>query len=214
MDAIRGRHVARIQRGVDQRQPQSLAGGLLQPVIALVPPAPQVDDGLDPAPGPAGQLSGRRLVLKNNLDAETAEKYRTTLERAGARVHVEAMSPPATATPPAERLPAVEEQTVEEVELAPPPDEPSWTRRTAQAAGSQSPPAVPRDLYAAAFMDVVAPDFTLARTGSDVQDPKPAPVAPALDLSRLSLAPVGSDMGQVAKPQAAPAPDTSHLKVL
>ncbi|HXR02669.1 MAG TPA: hypothetical protein VN798_20035, partial [Pseudomonas sp.] len=30
-------------------------------------------------------FSGRRLVLKNNLDQAAAEKYRATLERAGAR---------------------------------------------------------------------------------------------------------------------------------
>ena len=31
-------------------------------------------------------FSGRRIVIKNNLDAAGAEKYRVTLERAGARV--------------------------------------------------------------------------------------------------------------------------------
>ncbi|ERI51569.1 hypothetical protein N878_22170, partial [Pseudomonas sp. EGD-AK9] len=49
-------------------------------------------------------FSGRRIVIKNNLDAAGAEKYRATLERAGARVEVVAMDRP-----------------VEEVELAPPP---------------------------------------------------------------------------------------------
>jgi hypothetical protein len=159
-------------------------------------------------------LSGRRLVLKNNLDAETAEKYRSTMERAGARVQVVAMAP------------VVEEQVLEEVELAPPPDEPTWTRKTAPSGGTTSrqpepseqpvPQDVngPRDVYAAAFVDVVAPDFKLARPGSDMQDPKPAPVAPLLDLSGLSLAPAGSDMGQAPRPKARPAPDTSHLKVI
>lgn len=159
-------------------------------------------------------LSGRRLVMKNNLDAETAEKYRATMERAGARVQVVAMAP------------AVEEQLMEEVELAPPPDEPTWTRRTAPSGGTanlQPEPPVQagpqdnkgaRDVYAAAFVDVVAPDFKLARPGSDMQDPKPAPVAPSLDLSGLSLAPAGSDMGQAPRPKARPAPDTSHLKVI
>ncbi|RRV06823.1 hypothetical protein EGJ27_13785 [Pseudomonas sp. v388] len=153
-------------------------------------------------------LSGRRLVLKNNLDADIAEKYRATMERAGARVQVVAMTP------------AVQEQVMEEVELAPPPDEPTWTRKTAPAGRTALPrvepaeQAGPRDVYAAAFVDVVAPDFELARPGSDMQDPKPAPLAPNLDLSGLSLAPAGSDMGQAPKPKARPAPDTSHLKVV
>lgn len=147
-------------------------------------------------------LSGRRLVLKNSLDAATAEKYRATMERAGARVQVVAMAP------------TVEEAFMEEVELAPPPDEPSWAKKTASADRPTQQASEPRDLYAAAFVDVVAPDYSLARVGSDMQDPKPAPVAPALDLSRLSLAPAGSDMGQAARPQSGTVPDVSHLEVL
>lgn len=149
-------------------------------------------------------MSGRRLVLKNNLDAQTAEKYRATMERAGARVKVVAMTP-------------VEEHPMEEVELAPPPDEPTWTRKAAAAApvgSSAVDNPGPRDAYAAAFMDVVAPDFTLARAGSDLQDPRPEPVAPRLDLSGLTLAPAGSDMGQMSRPRTAPVPDTSHLKMV
>ncbi|HFH2600327.1 TPA: hypothetical protein ACGJPX_005677, partial [Pseudomonas aeruginosa] len=37
--------------------------------------------------------------------------------------------------------------------------------------------------------------------------------APKLDLSRFSVAPVGSDMGQARSEPAAPAPDTSHLRL-
>jgi hypothetical protein len=46
-----------------------------------------------------------------------------------------------------------------------------------------------------------------------VQDDKPSPVAPALDLSQFSLAPVGSDMGEAKKAPAGPPPDISHLKL-
>lgn len=144
-------------------------------------------------------FSGRRLVLKNNLDKVAAEKYRATLERAGARVEVVDMQLP-----------------MEEVELAPPPDERGYWPVTA---GSVSKPALrpgrlqikPRDVYMAAFVDVDAPDLGIAEVGADLQDPKPAVAAPKLDLSQLSMAPVGSDMGQAKKAAAAPPPDTSHL---
>ena len=52
-------------------------------------------------------FSGRRIVIKNNLDEAAAEKYRATLERAGAVVDVVSM-----------------DVEIEEVELAPPPAEP------------------------------------------------------------------------------------------
>ncbi|CAM3321252.1 hypothetical protein BZK31_18150 [Pseudomonas floridensis] len=151
-------------------------------------------------------FSGRRLVLKNNLDAETAEKYRATLERAGARADVLLMK--SSAVQAVEVPPTAD---VEEVELARPPDEPTWLRKVSAKPGRLQ--IKPRDAYMAAFSDVDAPDYSVAEAGSDMQDPKPAPVAPQLDLSRLSVAPVGSDMGQAARTTTRRAPDTSHLKL-
>lgn len=141
-------------------------------------------------------FSGRRIVIKNNLDVAGAEKYRVTLERAGARVEVVDM-----------------DLLVEEVELAPPPPlepEPS------AAAGNTRPgrlQVVPRDEYMAAFSDVDAPDFGIAPVGSDLQDVRPNAQAPNVDLSQFSLAPVGSDMGQAKGAAAAPPPNISHLKL-
>jgi hypothetical protein len=108
---------------------------------------------------------------------------------------------------------------VEEVELAPPPDEPSWTRRGPRASSApettpgKTSKLEPRDVYMAAFVNVEAPDFTLSELGRNVQDPKAAPVAPRLDLSGLSLAPAGSDMGQTKPVEHVIVPDISHLKL-
>lgn len=130
-------------------------------------------------------FSGRRMVIKNNLDAEAAEKYRSVIERAGAVVDVVDMDAP-----------------IEEIELAPPP--PAAPGRLNVA---------PRDGYMAAFAEVDAPDFGLAPVGADLQDEKPEAQAPRVDLSQFSVAPVGSDMGQAKPEPAKPAPDTSHLKL-
>lgn len=157
-------------------------------------------------------FSGRRLVLKNTLDQASAEKYRSTLERAGAQVEIVAM----------QRQPAIaasaQQVQIEEVELAPPPDEPSWTRRSllsskASNGGEARPRLEPRDVCMAAFVDVQAPDFTLSAPGSLVQDAKAVPVAPRLDLSGLSLAPEGSDMGEINSVEHVYLPDISHLKL-
>lgn len=127
-------------------------------------------------------FSGRRLVLKNNLDAAAAEKYRATIERAGAVVQVLAMP-------------------MEEIEMS------------AALASAGRAQVVPRDAYMAAFSEVDAPDYPIAEVGSDLQDSRPAPVAPLLDLSAFSVAPVGSDMGQIPAPATPAVPDTSHLKL-
>lgn len=151
-------------------------------------------------------FSGRRVILKNNLDEATAEKYRSTLERAGALVDVLSMEP-----------------EIEEVELAPPPEPEPESRRWDEPAPAPvaQPTAptpgrlkvVPRDEYMAAFVGVDAPDFGIAPVGADLQDAKPQVPPPRFDLSSLSVAPVGSDMGQAKTPPAAPPPDTSHLRL-
>ena len=82
-------------------------------------------------------FSGRRIVIKSNLDAAGAEKYRSTLERAGALIEVVDL-----------------DQEIEEIELAPPPADP------VAGAGASREPVVgrlqvaPRDEYMAAFAEV------------------------------------------------------------
>ncbi|WP_339510795.1 hypothetical protein [Pseudomonas sp. RL_15y_Pfl2_60] len=150
----------------------------------------------------AMMFSGRRLVIKNNLDEANAEKYRSTLERAGALVEIVAMP-----------------EEIEEIELAPAPAPPQPVPAapaqavTAPVSAHSAKKLLPRDEYMAAFSEVEAPDFGIAPLGDDLQDSKPEPQAPSLDLSQFSLAPVGSDMGQAKDAEAGPAPDVSHLKL-
>jgi len=144
-------------------------------------------------------FSGRRMVIKNNLDEAGAEKYRSILLRAGALVEVRDMA-----------------EDIEEIELAPPPageaPEPLPVFTPPVPAG-QRLKVLPRDEYMAAFAEVDAPDFGIAPLGDDLQDEKPATQVPPLDLSQFSLAPTGSDMGEIKAPPAAAPPDISHLKL-
>lgn len=148
----------------------------------------------------AMMFSGRRLVIKNNLDEASAEKYRATLERAGAVVEIVAMP-----------------EEIEEIELAPAPAEPVAAAPTKPAEAPSkkhsSSKVLPRDEYMAAFSEVEAPDFEIAPLGDDLQDKKPDPQAPQVDFSQFSLAPVGSDMGQAKAAPTGPAPDVSHIKL-
>jgi hypothetical protein len=150
-------------------------------------------------------FSGRRIVIKSNLDAAGAEKYRSTLARAGAVAEVACL-----------------DDEIEEIELAAPPAVATTPVAAPAAAPVQAPASsqsagrlqvAPRDEYMAAFAEVDAPDFGIAPLGEDVQDGKPQVQAPALDLSQFSLAPPGSDMGEAKKAPAGPPPDISHLKL-
>lgn len=152
----------------------------------------------------AALFSGRRIVIKQNLDHASVEKYRQAMARAGAVAEVRPM--------PVE---------VEEIELAPPPAEdpvaapraPAGTTSLASA-NPQPLKVTPRDEYMAAFVDVEAPDFGIAPAGADLQDARPPAKAPEVDLSQFSLAPLGSDMGERRRATDAPVPDTSHLKLV
>ena len=135
-------------------------------------------------------FSGRRVVIKNNLDADTAEKYRLALQKAGAQAEVCEMA--GTDTVPASEGAKAAVQTPSESTAA----------------------VVPRDEYMAAFCDVVAPDFGIAPLGADMQDAAAATDAVVVDTSHLSLAPVGSDLGQARGATPASAPDTSHIKLV
>lgn len=148
-------------------------------------------------------FSGRRIVIKSNLDAAGAEKYREILARAGAVLEVRALGQGDVA-------PAAESESSAAVQTAP------AGARQELAAAPVKPgklKVAPRDEYMAAFIDVEAPDLGIAPLGSDLQDGVQSAEAPELDLSQFSLAPVGSDMGQEKNRPAPPPPDTSHLQL-
>ncbi|WP_217474705.1 hypothetical protein [Stutzerimonas stutzeri] len=144
-------------------------------------------------------FSGRRIVIKQDLDHASVEKYRQAMARAGAVAEVRPM--------PVE---------VEEIELAPPPAQEPAAESAASPAGAPLKPlrVAPRDEYMAAFVDVEAPDFGIAPVGADLQDAHPEPEALPVDLSQFSLAPVGSDMSERRRASDVPPPDTSHLKLV
>lgn len=150
-------------------------------------------------------FSGRRMIIKNRLDAATAERYRATLAQAGALVEVVPMaetgeSAPETPVPAATPTAAAAPVTAAAAPVAP------------AAQGTLS--VAPRDAVMAAFVDVQAPDFGLAPVGADLQD-QAAPVAPSrVDLSHLSLAPVGSDLGPTEAALPVAVPDTDHLALV
>ncbi|EWC41573.1 hypothetical protein [Stutzerimonas stutzeri] len=148
-------------------------------------------------------FSGRRIVIKQNLDYAAVEKYRQAMERAGAQAEVKPMP-----------------VAVEEIELAPPPA-PAASDIDSAAAAASAPGEIPgmlrvtpRDEYMAAFVDVEAPDFGIAPLGADLQDARAPVQAPAVDLSGFSLAPVGSDMSERRRASDAQVPDVSHLKLV
>lgn len=137
-------------------------------------------------------FSGREIHLKKGLDAETANKYRVAIKKAGARVSL-VQSPANTAAPqqPAAAPPAA---------AKPRPSRSLDTASFSTSLGAQSAPA--REAQAA----VQAPDYELAQPGADMLPREyHLPLAEVeVDISALSMAPQDGRLvkeEEIARPQ-------------
>lgn len=90
--------------------------------------------------------------------------------------------------------------------------EPDTVEPVATSSASSGAGVVPRDAYMAAFSHVQAPDFAIAPVGTDIVEHQEQPTLD-IDISAMSLAPVGSDMGHQPAPQDVVVPDISHIKL-
>ena len=148
-------------------------------------------------------FSGNRIVIKKSVDQQTAAKYETALNRAGAECEVKSMSAPpavvaaAPVSRPAEASPvsAPALNPVSEVDygdIAPPP--------------KTDPLGITGD-------QIEDLSVSIAPVGSALQDDIKPVEEPQIDISEFEVAPVGADLG-VGKKQPDPAPpDTTGLSM-
>ena len=153
-------------------------------------------------------FSGRRVVIKKNIDRATADKYQTALNKAGAECEIclmgetpVAQSAPLAAAAPAPAAPAaikpasaaasaVEIETGDYGEVAPPP--------------AIDPLGITGD-------QIEDLDVSIAPVGSELQNDYEEIAEPEFDLNGLEVAPVGSDLDSAPKKPAPPPPDTSGI---
>ena len=155
-------------------------------------------------------FSGKRVIIKKNIDQQTATKYQSALDRAGARSEVISLSAneaaavsdpapvpvapaPAAATPaPAPVAPIVPKAPIDYGDVTPPPQ------------------FDPLGITGDQIEDLSA---TIAPVGSELQNEIKEVAAPAIDTSGLEVAPVGSDIGSGKKEPEPPPPDTVGLSM-
>ena len=153
----------------------------------------------------AALFSGKRVVIKKNIDKATAAKYKTALNRAGAECEVSIMGgeaakpaakPEAKAAPAADKpaaaaaAPAVTIETQDHGEVAPPPQ------------------TDPLGITGDQIEDLSA---SIAPVGSELQDDYSEVDEPEYDLSGLEMAPVGADLDTAKKQADPPPPDTTGI---
>ena len=148
-------------------------------------------------------FSGRRVVIKKNIDRATATKYQTALNRAGAECEIclvggaqVAQSAPAAAKAPAATKPASTAASAVKIE-------------TGDYGDVAPPPATdPLGITGDQIEDLAV---SIAPVGSELQSDYQEIAEPEFDLNGLEVAPVGSDLDSAPKKPAPPPPDTSGI---
>jgi hypothetical protein len=149
-------------------------------------------------------FSGKRIVIKKNIDQATALKYQTALTRAGAVCEV---TSPGAATPPTQAPAAT--PVVASAGSGAASTASSTDYETAYDGDVEPPPQTdPLGITGDQIEDLAA---SIAPVGSELQEAHDEPEPPQIDITGLDVAPVGSDIGPTKKDPDPPPPDVSGI---
>ena len=132
-------------------------------------------------------FSGKRMVIKKNIDFAVANKYQVALDKAGAICEIKSL----TEADPNEQVKEIKEPVAQ-------------AREDMPSAPKTDPLGIKAD-------DIADLSVVIAPVGSDMQDDVKQPVAPDLDISGLDMAPAGSDLGQTKKKDDPLPPSTEGI---
>jgi hypothetical protein len=154
-------------------------------------------------------FSGKRVVIKKNIDQATAAKYKSALNRAGAQCEI---SPPVgtSASAPAASAPAAAAASPTAANI--PASAASAVQIETGDYGEVAPPPAidPLGITASDIEDL---EVSVAPVGSELQQEYQEVETPEFDLSEFDLAPVGSELNTRAKNPDPPPPDTSGISM-
>lgn len=161
-------------------------------------------------------FSGKRVVIKKNIDQATANKYKSALQNAGAQCEVKSLADTASTQAAAESAPsavaAAETPAPAPAETIAPATAPASS--SSARADSNAPAAPKTDPLGISATDISDLGASILPPGSDMQDGTSSAAAPEVDLSGLDLAPPGSDLGELKKDESVEIPDISNLSIV
>jgi hypothetical protein len=163
-------------------------------------------------------FSGKRIVIKKNVDQATAAKYQTALNRAGAECEIsplggEAAAPQtATAAATDTAAPTAPTAPVEAAEAAAPAASAAPVSQQIETSydGEVIPPPQtdPLGITGDQIEDLAV---SIAPIGSELQDTYQQTEEPEIDISEFEIAPMGSELGSAKKEVNPPLPDTTGI---
>jgi hypothetical protein len=154
-------------------------------------------------------FSGKRIVIKKNIDQATANKYLTALNRAGAECEIVPMAgggpaAAAAATPAAaEPAPAAE--------AAPQPAAAAVSQEYESSYDGDVAPPPQTDPLGITGDQIEDLAVSIAPVGSELQDDYQQAEEPDIDITGFDIAPVGSELSTAKKEPDPPPPDTSGI---
>jgi len=174
-------------------------------------------------------FTGKRVVIRNKLDQDTALKYILAMKKRGAECQIEAMGSPGVkvdlsqqaeqakvqaSVPPAETR-STEAQASEALTSQNTPATSSKTAPPVASSASQEPANLSGLPIAGEKVDEIlsATHFALDPTGVRLTDEKPEVHAELHALDSVTLAPVGSDLVDEKDELPIAIPDISHLSL-
>lgn len=149
-------------------------------------------------------FSGKRVVIKKNIDQATANKYQSALQNAGAQCEVKSLAEAASTQ-------SADDGATSAAAAATPASAPVSSSVRADSNAPAAPKTAPLGITANEISDLGA---SILPPGSNMQDGENTVVAPELDLSGLDLAPPGSDLGELKKHETVEIPDISNLSIV
>ena len=152
-------------------------------------------------------FSGKRIVIKKNVDKQTAMKFHTALKRAGAECEVKLLSSGGKTAANSSPKPGTPSPVVSKAPMT------AASERAVTSAdpGDAPPPNTdPLGITSEQIEDLAA---TVAPVGSEMQDEIKEAAAPPIDISDLNVAPVGADIGSGKKEPDPPPPDTTGISM-
>jgi len=152
-------------------------------------------------------FSGKRVVIKKDIDQQTANKYKAALNKAGALCEVKSLS--AAVASPVVETPSPASNAMDSTAT-----ESGNIKVTVPDIPVEVPDAPKTDPLHISAEDIEDLPITIAPVGSDVQDGIKEAVEPVLDISGLDMAPVGSDVSDKKEKDTPPPPDTTGLKIV
>ena len=151
-------------------------------------------------------FSGKPVILKKNMDFDTASKYRVAIKKAGGLVHLVEVAAPKPQTPPQPKAtfglgsPAdaptarAQEPVAGQLTLAPMDTPPPSSPR--KASFGVQPPSAEANVESAVAQQVTQAtgNFGVAPAGTALADQHPDVPAPDVDVSGMTISETGADL--------------------